>query len=213
MVDSLSFLSETLRSRVAVVPSMSCVYRFWYTAVSSMACSWLSFWWFALSSVELSSVCIRRNIDGVTSSFSSRSVRLRWWLPAKVSQDWLVVWFSRGVLEMCEGFVMVVGLSLDEISTPVDWFSPTRSFEKLNPVPILSLEVVSVALVKVSVVSGGVVLIPVCSGEPRGRISSSPVVSSRSGRDCWRCVIVWRVYPLLLRWWHVVFFSSRVGGL
>lgn len=110
MVDSLSFLSETLRSRVAVVLSMSCVYRFRYTAVSSMACSWLCFRWFALSSVELSSVCIRRwNIDGVTSSFSSRSVRLRWWLPAKVSQDWLVVWFPRGVLEVCEGFVMVVG--------------------------------------------------------------------------------------------------------
>ena len=43
-------------------------------------------------------------------------------------------------------------------------------------------------LAKVSIVSGGVVLIPVCSGELRGRLFSSPVVSSRSGRDRWRGV-------------------------
>ncbi|WZY94793.1 hypothetical protein YC2023_067122 [Brassica napus] len=59
---------------------------------------------------------------------------------------------SSGVLEVCEGFVMVI-------------------------------QVVSVVLVKVSVESGVVVLIPACSGEICCRFSSSPMVTSRLGHD------------------------------
>ena len=62
--------------------------------------------------------------------------------------------------------------------------------------PIQSLEVVSVVLVKVPVESGVVGLISACSGEIRGRFMSSPTVTSRLGHDRWRYDDrVTRVFP------------------
>ena len=49
--------------------------------------------------------------------------------------------------------------------------------------PIQSLEVVSVVLVKVPTESGGVVLIPACSGEISGHFSFSSTATSRLGHD------------------------------
>ncbi|CAN6849894.1 unnamed protein product [Brassica oleracea] len=61
---------------------------------------------------------------------------------------------------------------------------------------VMSLEVVSVVLVKVPVESGVVGLIPACSSEIRGRFSSSPMVTSRLGHDRWRYDDrVTRVFP------------------
>ncbi|CAF1921089.1 hypothetical protein Bca4012_052884 [Brassica carinata] len=48
---------------------------------------------------------------------------------------------------------------------------------------VMSLEVVSVVLVKVPTESGGVVLIPACSGEISGHFSFSSTAISRLGHD------------------------------
>ncbi|KAH0852110.1 hypothetical protein HID58_094205 [Brassica napus] len=128
-----------MRSRIAVVPSTSCDYQFWYTAVPLTACSRLFFWWFALPSAELS---------GDETLMTLRAL-------------------SRAVPFVFDGY---------------RWLK----YRKIGWCHLGSsgvLEVVSVVLVKVSVESGVVVLIPACSGEICCRFSSSPMVTSRLGHD------------------------------
>ncbi|KAF3578054.1 hypothetical protein DY000_02030373 [Brassica cretica] len=70
--------------------------------------------------------------------------------------------------------------------------SLTRTIEEVVPInlPIQSLEVVAVVLVKVRGEFGVVVLILVCSGEARGCFPSSPTLTSRLGRVWWRCLVL-----------------------
>ncbi|WZZ21846.1 hypothetical protein YC2023_123233 [Brassica napus] len=67
-----------------------------------------------------------------------------------------------------------------------------RTIEEVVPnnLPIQSLEVVAVILVKVWGEFGVVVLIPACSGEARGCFPFSSTLASRLGRVRWRCLVV-----------------------
>ena len=91
-------------------------------------------------------------------------------------------WVPLGVIEVCVGFVVIVDLSIDEISILFRLISLTRTIEEAVPnnLPIQSLKVVAVVLVKVRGEFGVVVLILACSGEARGCFPSSPTLTSRS---------------------------------
>ncbi|KAL0748703.1 hypothetical protein Bca101_030705 [Brassica carinata] len=128
------------KKRVAVVPFPNSGYRLWYTVVFLTVCSRLCFWWFALPLAELSDVCIRRyNFDGVASCLSRSSIA-----PEPFVFD------GSGRLKY-----RMIGLGLfdlDSIRLKLSIAQAYR-FEEADSTksPIQSLEVVSVALVKVPV--------------------------------------------------------------
>ncbi|KAG2293672.1 hypothetical protein Bca52824_040341 [Brassica carinata] len=101
-------------------------------------------------------------------------------------------WVSLGVIEVCVEFVVIVDLSMDEISILFRLISLTRTIEEVVPnnLPIQSLEVIAVVLVKVRGEFGVVVLFLACFGEARGCFPSSPTLTSRLGRVRWRCLVV-----------------------
>jgi len=126
-----------------VVPLPSIDNRLWYTAVPSTACS------------RLLLLVVRAPFGGTIRRFgysvSSRFVCLRWCSSA-IELD-VGVWHSlvsSGVIEVCVGFKVIVGLSLDEISISFRLISLTPLIEEAdsNNLPIQSLEVVSVVLAK-----------------------------------------------------------------
>ncbi|WZZ75264.1 hypothetical protein YC2023_086634 [Brassica napus] len=96
---------------------------------------------------------------------------------------------SRAVSFACGGDRMI---GIDEISILFRLISLTRTIEEAVPnnLPIQSLKVVAVVLVKVRGEFGVVVLILACSGEARGCFPSSPTLTSRLGRVRWRCLVV-----------------------
>ena len=126
-----------------MVPLPSIDNRLWYTAVPSTACS------------QLLLLVVRAPFGGTSRRFgysvSSRFVCLRWCSSAIELN--VGVWHSlvsSGVIEVCVGFKVIVGLSLDEISISFRLISLTPLIEEAdsNNLPIQSLEVVSVVLAK-----------------------------------------------------------------